>query len=69
MSSRNESLPSTDSAGDEQSFVALLEYLRRTRGFDFTAYKPDSLTRRSRSACRLAVGEFCAYIDYLSPSG
>ena len=66
MSSRNESLPSTDSAGDEQSFVALLEYLRRTRGFDFTAYKPGSLTRRiQKRMSALAVDEFADYIDYL----
>src|SRR4051812_39763816 len=66
MSSRNESLPSTDSAGDEQSFVALLEYLRRTRGFDFTAYKPGSITRRiQKRMSALAVDEFADYIDYL----
>jgi two-component system CheB/CheR fusion protein len=66
MSSRNESLQSTSFAGDDQSFVALLEYLRRTRGFDFTAYKPGSLTRRVQKRIgALSIGEFTAYIDYL----
>jgi hypothetical protein len=66
MSSRNESLQTTGSAGDEQSFVALLEYLRRTRGFDFTAYKAGSLTRRvQKRMSALAIGEFADYIDYL----
>jgi two-component system CheB/CheR fusion protein len=66
MSSQNESLQSTPSAGDDQSFIALLEYLRRTRGFDFTAYKPDSLTRRiHKRMVGLSIGKFSDYLDYL----
>src|SRR2546427_544921 len=66
MSSQNESLQSTPSAGDDQSFIALLEYLRRTRGFDFTAYKPGSLTRRvQKRMAGLSIGEFRDYLDYL----
>src|SRR6266849_5764250 len=68
MSSQNESVQSqsTPSAGDDQSFIALLEYLRRTRGFDFTAYKPDSLTRRvHKRMAGLSIGKFNDYLDYL----
>ncbi|PYR32985.1 MAG: chemotaxis protein CheR [Acidobacteria bacterium] len=66
MSSQNESLQSTPSAGDDQSFSALLEYLRRTRGFDFTAYKPGSLTRRvQKRMAGLSIGEFRDYLDHL----
>src|SRR6267378_5483412 len=66
MSSQNESLQSTPSAGDDQSFIALLEYLRRTRGFDFTAYKPGSLTRRvQKRMAGLSIGEFRDYLDHL----
>jgi two-component system CheB/CheR fusion protein len=44
----------------------LLEYLKRTRGFDFTAYKRSSLNRRIRKRMQtVAVQEFAEYIDYL----
>ena len=31
---------------NEQDLEVLLDYLRRSRGFDFTGYKRTSLTRR-----------------------
>src|SRR4051812_46050879 len=51
---------------DVASFEQLLEHLRQTRGFDFTAYKRTSLMRRGTK--RMHVGEvptFDAYLDYL----
>jgi two-component system, chemotaxis family, CheB/CheR fusion protein len=33
-------------AEDEQAFEALLDHLKRNRGFDFTGYKRSSLRRR-----------------------
>ncbi|HEV8676093.1 MAG TPA: CheR family methyltransferase [Methylomirabilota bacterium] len=45
---------------------ALLDYLKRTRGFDFTAYKRASLLRRVQKRMQtVAVREFADYIDYL----
>jgi len=38
-----------------QEFDALLEYLKRSRGFDFTGYKRASLTRRVHKRM-LAIG-------------
>lgn len=44
----------------------LLGYLKRTRGFDFTAYKRPSLTRRIQKRMQtLAVPGFAEYTDYL----
>ena len=44
----------------------LLDYLKRTRGFDFTAYKRSSLNRRVRKRMQsVAIPEFAEYIDYL----
>jgi two-component system CheB/CheR fusion protein len=44
----------------------LLDYLKRTRGFDFSGYKRSSLTRRIRKRMQ-AVGadSFADYVDYL----
>ena len=54
------------SESDSAGFERILEHLRQTRGFDFTAYKPTSLMRRVRKRM-LAVNikEFDAYLDYL----
>jgi len=52
---------------DEDSlFEALLDYLRRVRGFDFTGYKRSSLKRRvqKRMATR-GITRFEEYLDYL----
>jgi two-component system, chemotaxis family, CheB/CheR fusion protein len=50
----------------DRDFEALLEFLRRTRGFDFTGYKRASLERRLRRRMD-AVGsaDFGDYLDYL----
>ncbi|HEY7293315.1 MAG TPA: CheR family methyltransferase [Vicinamibacterales bacterium] len=54
------------SDGVESQFDALLEYLRRTRGFDFGAYKRPSLMRRVQKRMQ-AVGleQFADYTDFL----
>jgi two-component system, chemotaxis family, CheB/CheR fusion protein len=45
---------------------ALLEYLKRSRGFDFTGYKRASLERRiARRMQMVGVGSFSEYTDYL----
>jgi two-component system CheB/CheR fusion protein len=51
-------------AGPE--FEKLIEYLRDTRGFDFTGYKRASLLRRVSLRCsELSIDNFRAYLDYL----
>ncbi|HEY2906180.1 MAG TPA: CheR family methyltransferase [Vicinamibacterales bacterium] len=50
----------------DPAFDALLAYLKRTRGFEFTAYKPVSLMRRLQRRMRLVgVDAFSDYQDYL----
>jgi two-component system CheB/CheR fusion protein len=50
----------------DPAFEALLEYLRHTRGFDFTGYKRGSLMRRiTKRMLEVNVREFPDYIDYL----
>ena len=45
---------------------ALLEYLKHTRGFDFTGYKRTTLTRRIAKRLQMVGCEsFADYIDYL----
>jgi two-component system CheB/CheR fusion protein len=52
------------SNGDaDHGFEALLDFLKRSRGFDFTAYKPTSLERRFRR--RMDAIECRSYGDYL----
>ena len=47
-------------------FEILLEYLRDTRGFDFTGYKRPSLIRRVAVRCsELGIDNFRVYLDYL----
>jgi two-component system CheB/CheR fusion protein len=49
-----------------KDFEALIEYLRDTRGFDFTGYKRPSLIRRVSLRCsELGIESFHAYQDYL----
>src|SRR5215212_7383251 len=50
----------------DQELEELLDYLMRTRGFDFSAYKRPSLTRRIQKRVA-AVGSdgFSNYKDYL----
>jgi two-component system CheB/CheR fusion protein len=53
-------------AREHAGFERILEYLRQTRGFDFTAYKPTSLSRRVRTRVEsLELAEFDDYLDYL----
>jgi two-component system CheB/CheR fusion protein len=53
----------TDTA---RQFDALLDYLKRTRGFDFTAYKRMSLERRvQKRMAAVNIDRFDDYTDYL----
>lgn len=50
----------------DPAFERLIEYLRESRGFDFTGYKRASLMRRVRHQMgRLGVSNFEEYYDYL----
>ncbi len=50
----------------DREFDALVEYLKRTRSFDFSAYKPQSLRRRLEKRMQaIPVATFADYIDYL----
>jgi two-component system, chemotaxis family, CheB/CheR fusion protein len=52
--------------GSERQFESLLDYLKRNRGFDFTAYKKPSLMRRiKRRMHSVDIKAFNDYIDYL----
>jgi two-component system, chemotaxis family, CheB/CheR fusion protein len=56
----------TDARIDDEGLEALLEYLKRTRRFDFTAYKRPSLARRiQRRMQDVSVPTFADYTDYL----
>jgi two-component system CheB/CheR fusion protein len=51
---------------DDPKFEALLDYLQRTRGFDFTGYKQPSLMRRIEKRMQLVkLEDFGDYLDYL----
>jgi two-component system, chemotaxis family, CheB/CheR fusion protein len=51
---------------DDPNFEALLHYLKRTRGFDFTGYKRPSLMRLTKKRMQIAGAEsFTEYLDYL----
>ena len=51
---------------EAETFEQLLEYLRLTRGFDFTSYKRTSLRRRVMKRMQtVGVTTFDAYLDYL----
>jgi two-component system CheB/CheR fusion protein len=50
----------------EEDLELLLDYLKRTRGFDFTGYKRASLERRIiKRMDSVGVDGFDAYVDYL----
>src|SRR5690349_22847456 len=50
----------------DAAFEALLEFLKRTRGVDFTGYKRTSLERRFRRRMETAGCEsYGDYLDYL----
>ena len=51
---------------DEDAFEALLDYLKRSRGFDFTGYKQSSLRRRLTRRMQLQqLDSYGDYVDYL----
>src|SRR3954469_10008553 len=51
---------------ETESFEKLLDYLRQSRGFDFTAYKRTSLLRRTTKRMQaVGVQNFDDYVDYL----
>jgi two-component system CheB/CheR fusion protein len=53
-------------APPDPQFEALLDYLRRTRGFDFTGYKRSSLMRRvGKRMQMIGVVGYADYLDYL----
>jgi two-component system CheB/CheR fusion protein len=50
----------------EPQFEELLNYLKPTRGFDFTAYKRSSLVRRVQRRMQMVhIEDFNDYLDYL----
>jgi two-component system CheB/CheR fusion protein len=52
--------------GTDGEFEGLLEYLKRSRGFDFTGYKRASLRRRlDKRIGEVGSGSYAAYTDYL----
>jgi two-component system CheB/CheR fusion protein len=56
----------SEPAADDPKFEALLEFLRQSRGFDFTGYKRPSLMRRvGRRIQALQLEGFDGYRDYL----
>src|SRR5215472_15500414 len=53
-------------SSDEARFEALLEYLKGTRGFDFTAYKRSSLMRRNQKRQQaVSMDSYDGYQAYL----
>ncbi|PYR77991.1 MAG: chemotaxis protein CheR [Acidobacteria bacterium] len=53
-------------AAESTAFEQILDYLRQTRGFDFTSYKRTSLMRRVRRRMQIVeIGTFEAYLDHL----
>jgi two-component system CheB/CheR fusion protein len=51
---------------DDTHFAALLDHLKRTRGFDFHAYKPGGLERRVQKRLQaVGIESYAEYIDYL----
>ncbi|HVH62455.1 MAG TPA: CheR family methyltransferase [Candidatus Dormibacteraeota bacterium] len=50
----------------DAQFENLIEYLRESRGVDFTGYKRTSLVRRVAKRCQeLGLDGFASYLDYL----
>ncbi len=51
-------------ANSDESFEALLRYMRDSRGFDFTGYKRTSLMRRVRHRInQVGYDSFEGYLD------
>ena len=48
---------------DDDALDELLEHLKRSRGFDFTGYKPTSLRRRIDARMRtVEVADYASYV-------
>jgi two-component system, chemotaxis family, CheB/CheR fusion protein len=57
---------SANDANSTMQFEALLDYVLKSRGFDFTAYKRSSLERRVQKRMQVAnVEDYGGYCDYL----
>ena len=55
-----------DAAKITQGFESLLDYLKRSRGFDFTGYKRTGLMRRvDKQMATVGLSVYSDYIDYL----
>jgi two-component system CheB/CheR fusion protein len=51
------------------AFESVLEYLKESRGFDFTGYKRTSLARRvNRRMAQVGIPDYAEYVDYLQVS-
>jgi len=51
---------------ERNDFARLLEYLKATRGFDFSGYKISTLLRRvQKRMSEVGVATYAEYIDYL----
>ena len=56
----------SDTAERERQFEELLDHLKRSRGFDFSAYKRSSLGRRVQKRMQAAgIDSYARYSDYL----
>src|ERR687885_331632 len=56
----------TSATESSPELEALLDYLKRSRGFDFTGYKRTSLTRRiAKRMQAVQIDSFAEYRDYL----
>jgi two-component system CheB/CheR fusion protein len=52
--------------GDNPEFEALLDYIKRSRAFDFTGYKRSTLTRRvDKRMQTVGIEGYGTYLDYL----
>ena len=57
---------SDGTSDSDPEFESLLEYVKRSRGFDFTGYKRTSLRRRvDKRLQAVGLSEYAAYTDYL----
>jgi two-component system CheB/CheR fusion protein len=57
---------SSNDRSDAQEFEALLEFVRQSRGFDFTGYKRSTLMRRvNKRVQQVGLDGFAEYHDYL----
>jgi two-component system, chemotaxis family, CheB/CheR fusion protein len=59
-------VPPPDEPRSTQEFEALIEYLKNSRGFDFSGYKRSSLRRRMGKRMQaLRIERYSDYLDYL----